>query len=52
MYAPMVTRFDTYGGRLDDDIRAYVGAVLATPAMRLWYAEAAEEPWPEPAPDE
>lgn len=52
MYAPVVTRFDTYGGRLDDDIRAYVDAVLATPAMRQWYAEAAQEPWPEPGPDE
>ena len=52
MYAPMVTRFDTYGGKLDDDIRAYVDAVLATPAMKKWYAEAALEPWPEPSPDE
>jgi glutathione S-transferase len=52
MYAPMVTRFDTYGGTLDADIRAYVDAVLATPAMRQWYAEAAKEPWPEPGPDE
>lgn len=52
MYAPVVTRFDTYGGTLDPDIRAYVDAVLATPAMRQWYAEAAREPWPEPGPDE
>jgi glutathione S-transferase len=52
MYAPVVTRFDTYGGKLDDDIRAYVDAVLATPAMKQWYAEAAQEPWPEPGPDE
>jgi glutathione S-transferase len=52
MYAPMVTRFDTYGGTLDADIRAYVDAVLGTPAMRHWYAEAAKEPWPEPGPDE
>jgi glutathione S-transferase len=52
MYAPVVTRFDTYGGKLDDDIRAYVDAVLATPAMQQWYAEAAKEPWPEPGPDE
>jgi glutathione S-transferase len=52
MYAPVVTRFDTYGGTLDPDIRAYVDAVLATPAMRQWYAEAAKEPWPEPSPDE
>ena len=52
MYAPVVTRFDTYGGPLDDDIRAYLDAVLATPALRRWYAEAAQETWPEPAPDE
>jgi glutathione S-transferase len=50
MYAPVVTRFDTYGGKLDDDIRAYVDAVLGTPAMKQWYAEAAQEPWPEPGP--
>ena len=52
MYAPVVTRFDTYGGTLAPDIRAYVDAVLAMPAMRHWYAEAAKEPWPEPGPDE
>jgi glutathione S-transferase len=52
MYAPMVTRFDTYGGTLDADVRAYVDAVLDTPAMRQWYAEAAQEPWSEPGPDE
>jgi glutathione S-transferase len=52
MYAPVVTRFDTYGGKLDPDIRSYVDAILATPAMKKWYAEAAKEPWPEPGPDE
>lgn len=52
MYAPVVTRFDTYGGDLAADTRAYVDAVLATPAMRQWYAEAALEPWPEPGPHE
>ena len=52
MYAPVVTRFDTYGGPLEDDIRAYLDAVLATAAMQQWYAEAAKEPWPEPSPDE
>lgn len=52
MYAPIVTRFDTYGGDLAPDIRAYVDAVLSTPAMRHWYAEAAKEPWPEPEPHE
>ena len=52
MYAPVVTRFDTYGGKLDPDIRCYVDAVLDTPAMRHWYAEASKEPWPEPGPHE
>jgi glutathione S-transferase len=52
MYAPIVTRFDTYGGELAPVIRAYVDAVLATPAMREWYAEAAKETWPEPDPNE
>ena len=52
MYAPVVTRFDTYGGELADDTRAYVDAVLGTSAMVQWYAEAAKEPWPEPGPDE
>ena len=52
MYAPVVTRFDTYGGELAPLIREYVDAMLATPAMREWYADAAKEPWPEPAIDE
>ncbi len=52
MYAPMVTRFDTYGGELPSDIRAYCDAVLALPAMREWVADASAEPWPEPSPDE
>ncbi|MDX8515020.1 glutathione S-transferase family protein [Mesorhizobium captivum] len=52
MYAPVVTRFDTYGGELAPVARAYVDTVLATPAMRHWYAEAAKEPWPEPGPHE
>lgn len=52
MYAPIVTRFDTYGGALPADIRAYCDAVLSTAGMREWYAEAAKEPWPEPYPDE
>jgi glutathione S-transferase len=52
MYAPVVTRFDTYGGELAPVTRAYVAAMLATPAMQEWYAGAAAETWPEPAPDE
>ena len=49
MYAPVVTRFETYGGDIAPDIRAYMDAVLAIPAMREWYAGAAAEPWVEPA---
>ncbi|UDL91359.1 glutathione S-transferase family protein [Mesorhizobium sp. PAMC28654] len=52
MYAPVVTRFDTYGGTLAPDTRAYVDAMLATPAMQHWYEQAARETWPEPGPDE
>jgi glutathione S-transferase len=52
MYAPVVTRFHTWGGELDADTTIYVEAVLSLPAMRQWYAEAAEEPWPEPDPNE
>jgi glutathione S-transferase len=52
MYAPVVTRFDTYGGELAPVTRAYVDAVLATPAMREWYAGAAAETWAEPSPNE
>jgi glutathione S-transferase len=52
MYAPVVTRFDTYGGTLAPETRAYCDAILATDGMRQWYTEAAAEPWPEPNPDE
>ncbi len=52
MYAPVVTRFETYGGELEPVVRAYVDAVLATPAMQAWYAGAAAETFPEPGLDE
>lgn len=52
MYAPVVTRFHTYGGSLAPDTQAYVDTILAMPAMKEWYAAAAAEPWPEPRPDE
>jgi glutathione S-transferase len=52
MYAPVVTRFERYGGALEGPVRGYVETMLALPAMREWYAGAAAEPWPEPSPDE
>ena len=45
MYAPVTTRFVTYGVELDDVGRAYVDAVAALPAMQAWVAAAAQEPW-------
>lgn len=44
-YAPVASRFLTYGVELSGTARAYVEAVMATPAMRAWAAAAAEEPW-------
>lgn len=52
MYAPVVSRFHTYGGELAPVTRAYCDAMLATPAMREWFADAAKESWPEPDPFE
>jgi glutathione S-transferase len=40
MYAPVATRFRSYGIPLDPVCDAYVDAVLATPAMRAWTEDA------------
>ena len=45
MYAPVVTRFDTYAVALGGTARAYADAVLALPAMREWTEAARAEPW-------
>jgi glutathione S-transferase len=45
MYAPVVTRFETYEVALDAACRAYADAILALPAVRAWHADAAAEPW-------
>jgi glutathione S-transferase len=45
MYAPVATRFCTYGVELDPTCRAYADAVLALPAFQEWQAAAQEEPW-------
>ena len=44
MYAPVVSRFVTYGVALDPNAQAYVDAVMALPAMQEWYAAGASEP--------
>jgi glutathione S-transferase len=45
MYAPIVTRFQTYAVDLDDTSAAYMNAVLDHPAMRRWTDAAHAEPW-------
>jgi glutathione S-transferase len=44
MYAPVVTRFLTYGVKLDPDCAAYCQAIMALPAMQEWIAAAKAEP--------
>lgn len=43
MYAPVATRFRSYGVPLDATCQAYVDAVLERPAMRAWTADALAE---------
>jgi len=45
MYAPVVSRFHTYGVPVDADIRSYMDAVLATAAFQQWQAEGIKEVW-------
>lgn len=44
MFAPVTTRFTTYGVALDPRSQAYVEAMAALPAMQQWRADAATEP--------
>ena len=43
MFAPVTTRFRTYGVELDATCRAYVDAVAAHPAMQAWQRDAEAE---------
>jgi glutathione S-transferase len=45
MYAPVVTRFVTYGFTLPGFAQSYVEAVLAHPWMEEWFAAAQDEEW-------
>ncbi|WP_119273986.1 glutathione S-transferase family protein [Taklimakanibacter deserti] len=45
MFAPVVTRFDTYDIKVSGESRAYMEAVLATPAFKAWEKAAREETW-------
>jgi glutathione S-transferase len=44
MYAPVCTRFATYGVALDPASSAYCQRILAWPAMQEWIAAAKQEP--------
>lgn len=44
MFAPVTTRFTTYGVELDAVCRGYVDAIAALPAMQAWRHDAAAEP--------
>jgi glutathione S-transferase len=45
MFAPVVTRLDTYAIAVDPVSAAYLRAVLDLPAYREWLAAALAEPW-------
>ncbi|WP_112662542.1 glutathione S-transferase family protein [Microvirga flavescens] len=45
MFAPLVTRLDTYSFDLDAPTRAYVDAVLSLPSFQEWRNAGLEEPW-------
>jgi glutathione S-transferase len=45
MYAPVVTRFKTYGVKLNSVSQAYCDTMMALPAMKQWYEDAAKETW-------
>ncbi len=45
MFAPVVSRFVSYGVRLDKDARAYVDAVLDRPTLQRFIDDATHEPW-------
>ncbi|HWM61711.1 MAG TPA: glutathione S-transferase family protein, partial [Rhizomicrobium sp.] len=43
MYAPVVSRFDTYGVSVSASVRAYMDRVIALPAMREWLEASRKE---------
>ena len=45
MFAPVVTRFETYAIPVAKDTRAYMDTVLATKAFQKWKSAALKETW-------
>jgi len=50
MYAPVVSRFHTYGVAPDPVTNAYQAAILADPDVAAWFQQAKKDPAPEPLP--
>ena len=51
MYAPVVTRFRTYGVKLGATGTAYMAAVIDDPNFKAWEDQAKKDPPPEPTTD-
>lgn len=49
MYTPVVSRFETFAIPVAADTRAYMDAILATPAFTSWREAALKETWIVPA---
>jgi glutathione S-transferase len=45
MFAPVASRFQTYGVELDRVEADYAQAILAMPTVRSWIEDACKEPW-------
>ena len=45
MFAPVVSRFETYEIPVNRKCRAYMDDVLTIPVLEKWYAAAESEPW-------
>ena len=45
MYAPVVTRFETYSVEVSPNSRTYMDAILGLPAFGEWRTAALQEPW-------
>ena len=49
MYAPVVTRLDTYDIPVSGDTRNYMNAIMSTTAFRQWKDAALQETWTVPS---
>jgi glutathione S-transferase len=49
MFAPVVSRFDTFDITVAPDSRGYMNNILETPAFKAWKEAALKEPWTVPS---